>query len=300
VGTPSYMAPEQVRGSSRTDHRADVWGLGVVMYRVLAGALPFQGRTFEELGGAILTQPPPPLPATTPRGEPIPAPLRTLVEACLQKSAERRPQTMAEVCTALDGVLADWLPATQPPAKVHCFPKPSRPVWPFVELGLGGTLALAGTGGLLFVWSRLTASPAPTASATTATATTAAAAATTPAPLAVPRVPPGEVEAPAPAPAPAAAAPRTLALDSRPSGARVVRTRDGRELGRPPLELAAPSSGELSLMLTLPGHQDTVVRLRPDSSTLPVVQLTRLPPPAPKPATTRRPAAKAPQRGKAR
>ncbi|HEY3449807.1 MAG TPA: serine/threonine-protein kinase [Myxococcales bacterium] len=267
VGTPGYMAPEQVRGSWRTDHRADVWGIGVVLYRLLAGTLPFVGRTFEELGGNILSQPLPPLPAATPRGEPIPGPLKTLVEGCLEKSAEKRPQTMAEVCTALDGVLADWIPATQPPAKVHSFPKPSRPVWPFVVLGFGLALAVAGTAGLGLLWTRLPAAPDPTA------APAAPVVAARPAPIVFSRLPAAEVEVSAPA----AIAPRTIALDTAPSGARVVRTADGTELGLTPLEIAAPRSGELSLLVRLPGHQETVVRLRPDSPALSLVRLAALP-----------------------
>ncbi|MGC4113522.1 MAG: serine/threonine-protein kinase [Myxococcales bacterium] len=279
VGTPGYMAPEQVRGSWKTDHRADVWGLGVVLYRVLAGTLPFAGRTFEELGGNILSQPLPPLPATTPRGEPIPAPLKTLVEGCLQKSVEKRPQTMAEVCTALDGVLADWLPATQPPAKVHLFPKPARPVWPFVVLGFGVTLALAGTLGLLYVWSRLSSVPAAPTEAVVST----------PAPAIVPRVPvPTEVEI-----APATITTRSVALTTSPAGARVVRTSDGTELGVTPLELAAPTVGELPLRLELAGYQDAVVRLRPDAPLRTVVPL------APSRAAVK-PSARAGPKGKAK
>ncbi len=45
VGTPHYMSPEQILSARRVDHRADLWSVGVVMYRALTGAVPFQGET---------------------------------------------------------------------------------------------------------------------------------------------------------------------------------------------------------------------------------------------------------------
>ena len=60
VGTPHYMAPEQVRGSKGIDYRADLWSLGVVAYRSLTGRLPFDAEAFGELLIQICTDPVPP------------------------------------------------------------------------------------------------------------------------------------------------------------------------------------------------------------------------------------------------
>jgi serine/threonine-protein kinase len=49
LGTPAYMSPEQARGDSNVDHRADVWALAVIAYELLTNALPFEGETPEDL-----------------------------------------------------------------------------------------------------------------------------------------------------------------------------------------------------------------------------------------------------------
>ena len=49
VGTPQYMSPEQARGDKNIDHRADLWSLAVIAYRMLTGKLPFRAKTFDEI-----------------------------------------------------------------------------------------------------------------------------------------------------------------------------------------------------------------------------------------------------------
>jgi len=61
AGTPPYMAPEQFDDAKHVDVRADVYAFGVMLYEMLAGRLPFQGRTWQELERSHKTQPPPPL-----------------------------------------------------------------------------------------------------------------------------------------------------------------------------------------------------------------------------------------------
>jgi len=60
MGTPAYMAPEQARGSSSLDHRADLYSMGVILYEMLSGKLPFAGSNFTEVILNILTTEPVP------------------------------------------------------------------------------------------------------------------------------------------------------------------------------------------------------------------------------------------------
>src|SRR5262249_34458321 len=61
IGTPAYMAPEQAAGDPATDHRADLYALGIVGYEMLVGTPPFHGRAPQQLLAAQLTEPPPPI-----------------------------------------------------------------------------------------------------------------------------------------------------------------------------------------------------------------------------------------------
>src|SRR5205085_1476069 len=57
LGSPSYMAPEQLDGSSAVDRRVDVWAMGVVLFELLTGRLPFEAASVASLCAAILTAP---------------------------------------------------------------------------------------------------------------------------------------------------------------------------------------------------------------------------------------------------
>jgi formylglycine-generating enzyme required for sulfatase activity/tRNA A-37 threonylcarbamoyl transferase component Bud32 len=99
VGTPAYLSPEQVTGEP-SDHRADIYALGVMMYEMLAGQPPFTGATptavlMKRLGGA-----PPPLKGF--RAE-IPPALEELVDACLATDPNDRIQNAADITRALTG-----------------------------------------------------------------------------------------------------------------------------------------------------------------------------------------------------
>ena len=93
VGTPAYMSPEQVRGES-VDARSDLFSLGCVLFAMVAGRPPFQGRHILEIGRRITDEEPAPLHLLDPA---VPRPLSDLVGRLLQKAAEDRPATAGEV-----------------------------------------------------------------------------------------------------------------------------------------------------------------------------------------------------------
>ncbi len=99
VGTLPYMAPEQLRGHN-AQMPSDVWALGVVLYEMATGTLPFGGQTSFELSAAILNSAPAPLPHS------VPPTVRTAIEGCLEKDPSLRFQNGGDVRTALAGVRA--------------------------------------------------------------------------------------------------------------------------------------------------------------------------------------------------
>jgi len=98
AGTPAYMAPEQLAGSGVTP-RADIYALGVVMYEMVAGRRPFQGRPFEAvLVGERAPSPRTFAPDLDPRWEAV-------ILRCLEHDAQLRPATAGEVAAALQAPL---------------------------------------------------------------------------------------------------------------------------------------------------------------------------------------------------
>ena len=97
VGTPSYMSPEQIAGQEIT-HLADIYSVGVVMYQLLCGRLPFSAGNQYELIQKITRQPPAPLEKVR---STIPSEIREIVYRCLQKSPEARYPTWAQLAKDL-------------------------------------------------------------------------------------------------------------------------------------------------------------------------------------------------------
>ncbi len=97
-GTAAYMAPEQFRGDLACDGRVDVYSLGVLGFRMLAGRFPFEGSD-EQIAAAHLTRTVPPLAA---HAASVPADLARVVDRCLEKDPRRRWAGAAELRAALD------------------------------------------------------------------------------------------------------------------------------------------------------------------------------------------------------
>lgn len=121
LGTPGYMAPEQVRGQRAVDARADVFALGCVLYRCLAGRLAFGGDDIVAILAKLIFEEPPRLRQIRPE---IPAALDDLVARMLAKSPDGRPASAAEILPVIEAIelaLATPLesPRAAPPAAVR-------------------------------------------------------------------------------------------------------------------------------------------------------------------------------------
>ena len=100
-GTPFYMAPEQALGNP-VDARTDVYAMGVIMYEVFAGSLPFQGESFMGiLTQHITTEPEPVAQRAAKAGRQLPMGVAEIITRCMQKNPAQRYATMDELVNAL-------------------------------------------------------------------------------------------------------------------------------------------------------------------------------------------------------
>lgn len=99
LGSPLYMAPEQMKSSRDVDARADIWALGVVLYELLTARFPFDAETMAGLALQIAQDAPP---AIEERRADVPAALAAVVFRCLEKDRERRFAGVVELATALE------------------------------------------------------------------------------------------------------------------------------------------------------------------------------------------------------
>jgi len=98
MGSPLYMSPEQMSSSRNVDQRTDIWALGIILYEVLTGRVPFEAETMPQLCGMILQDPPRSLREL--RRE-VPEGLEWVVLRCLEKNREARFSSVAEFAAAL-------------------------------------------------------------------------------------------------------------------------------------------------------------------------------------------------------
>jgi len=99
LGSPLYMAPEQMLSSRDVDCRADVWALGVVLFELLTQRMPFEADTLPELCLKVVTDPPLSLFELRPD---VPEAMVQLVERCLEKDVDKRFSNAAELASALE------------------------------------------------------------------------------------------------------------------------------------------------------------------------------------------------------
>jgi len=105
IGTPAYMSPEQMLASSEVDARSDIWSMGVLLYQLIAGRLPFAGANDLALFSAALTRPPLPLRAHF--KDALPPGIEPILLRCLSKDRGARYQSMPDLAGTLRAAAAE-------------------------------------------------------------------------------------------------------------------------------------------------------------------------------------------------
>ena len=160
MGTSDYIAPEQARGS-RVDAQSDIYSLGTVLYELLTGEVPFAGDNFVAVAMQHINQPPPSVRERRPELSPC---VDEVVRQAMAKEPRDRFRSMAELCAALNGCLAelDGVTGAQTmvvaPQRRRRQSRPARPpaerpsVWPLIVL-LAGLAVLAGILAAVFTFT---------------------------------------------------------------------------------------------------------------------------------------------------
>ena len=155
LGTPTYMAPEQAAADPHTDHRADIYALGVLGYEILTGQPPFTAPTAQAVVAAHLTQAPTPIATLRPS---VPPGLASLLMRCLEKRPADRWQSAGELLHALESFSTPVDGVATATATAPSLPR-SRPARrrPAALLALGAGLVALAAGWLALRHSRGTA-----------------------------------------------------------------------------------------------------------------------------------------------
>ena len=192
MGTPLYMSPEQINGAN-VDQRTDIYAMGIIVYQMLTGSLPFETTTLTELLLAHATKTPPPLRDRDPS---IPLEVESAVMRALEKDSSRRFESVDAFVSALaapPGPPQSALASTFAPQSSRAFVPAQRAApskAPVALIGIGGVVVAIAALVIGLVVFHGSSAPVATASATAtdtpmATATFTATASATPAPSAV-------------------------------------------------------------------------------------------------------------------
>lgn len=140
LGTYAYMSPEQSRGED-VDSRTDIWSLGVVLYEMITGRLPFRGDYEQAVIYSILSEEPEPVTALRTG---VPMELERIVSKCLRKDPGRRYQGMADLATDLRQVQETLSPAGRTGTAVPApAPRTLGARWPWIVIAVPLIVAAA-------------------------------------------------------------------------------------------------------------------------------------------------------------
>jgi len=247
MGTPSYMAPEQIITGQEVGTSSDIYALGVLMYELLTGVTPFNGSSVAAILRAHVSEAV--VPPSMRRGEPIPAVLEAAVMKCLEKEIEDRFATADELAAALradqpvelsgrfetraaqsgrhakQSMSMSSRAASEPPADRRSVARRPRRI-----LQLVPAFAMAVAAAVIHFWPH--------------TEPATADAATTPRIESATRAAPEPANRAAPEPTPSAPAEAQLSLTSKPVGAELFRGAKREPLGKAPQTIVLPMSSE--------------------------------------------------------
>jgi serine/threonine-protein kinase len=277
MGTPLYMSPEQCRGTREVDLRTDVYSLGIIFYELVCGQRPFVSEGQGELIHMHIAVAPEPPRTHNPALSPA---LERVILAALEKEPAARTQTMGDLLGGLRAAAAAS-PASERPAPPPSKALPAPPApgtqttfsatasaletdaapprlsrWPIFAL-----LGVVAAGGAAFALRR---------------AGGPSGAELAPSPAAV--VPAASAPSPPPSPstAPPTAAKIGVSIASEPAGARVVRERDGADIGVTPFKETWPAAtGVEKVRLELDGYRPQTLVVPLDRGVALELALTR-------------------------
>jgi serine/threonine-protein kinase len=266
-GTPHYMSPEQAAGTS-VDLRTDVYALGVILYELASGKVPFDADNFMGILTQHMYKAPVPILATVPPPEGVPPGLDAIIQKCLSKKPEQRYPSMDALVADLDKVERGEVPDALPemmsrsggfnvpadyfttgtgrgmPALVPGMPNQPRTRWG-VYAGVTAVTALLVVVAIIFLRSSMTHATAPE----TAPAQIVANADAVPKPAA-------SAVAPVPSAAPSPALTQVL-FAVEPPDAKV--TRDGSDLGQSPIAIELKPGETATLLVSRSGFKTQTV-----------------------------------------
>jgi serine/threonine-protein kinase len=269
-GTPHYMSPEQAAGA-QVDHRTDIYALGVILYEMASGKVPFDADNFMGILTQHMYKAPVPIRALVPEVD-VPPGLDAIILKSLTKKPEGRYQSMDELVADLEkldkgllpdavqemmarsggfNVPADYFRSTAMPAPVPASPALPKARWPLYAV-IGAVATLIGIVGIVIIAKSAssTAHPLPAGSVVPPPVTAAA--------TAIPTVP-STVQTAAPSAAPAPM--REVVVAVVPIDATI--TRDGQDLGAPPVLLHLNDGETASLVVTRRGYKAKTVSVDP-------------------------------------
>jgi len=112
LGTPAYMAPEQMKSGRSADPRSDIWSIGVVIYQMLTGRAPFAGESYADLVLKVGLEQPEPIQV------PLPPGLAEVILRCLEKDPKQRHQNVGELARLLAPYATDPIASQQAAGRV--------------------------------------------------------------------------------------------------------------------------------------------------------------------------------------